>query len=71
MTEVQGMAGQDVVLQDAFRFDYAAGVDARGRFLGKPISTGARPHFVDKFAELGIILSQEVFAVAPDRQPAP
>ena len=71
VTEVQGMEGQSVVLQDAFLFDYAAGVDPRGRFLGKPIPTGARPHFTDKFIELGISLSPEVFRMPPDRQPSP
>ena len=54
VTEVQGMEGQTVTLQDAFVFDYAAGVDAGGRFLGKPIPTGVRPRFTDKFIELGI-----------------
>jgi pilus assembly protein CpaF len=67
VTEVQGMEGQDVILQDAFLFDYAAGVDASGRFLGKPIPTGTRPHFTDKFTELGISLSPEVFSPPPNR----
>lgn len=62
VTEVQGMEGDVVTLQDAFVFDYAAGVDASGRFLGKPISTGVRPRFVDRFADLGITLSPSVFA---------
>ena len=37
VTEVQGMEGETVTLQDAFLFDYSAGVDADGRFLGKPV----------------------------------
>jgi pilus assembly protein CpaF len=61
VTEVQGMEGQTVTLQDAFVFDYAAGVDAKGRFLGKPVPTGIRPRFTDKFIELGIPLSPRVF----------
>jgi pilus assembly protein CpaF len=65
VTEVQGMEGQTVTLQDAFLFDYSAGVDAAGTFLGKPVPTGVRPRFTDKFAELGIILSPSVFAPAP------
>ena len=48
------MEGDIVTLQDAFVFDYCAGVDANGRFLGKPIPTGVRPRFTDRFAELGI-----------------
>jgi pilus assembly protein CpaF len=66
VTEVQGMEGETVTLQDAFLFDYSAGVDAHGKFLGKPVPTGVRPRFTDKFDDLGITLSPRVFgAVEP------
>jgi pilus assembly protein CpaF len=66
VTEVQGMEGDTVTLQDAFLFDYSAGVDAHGTFLGKPVPTGVRPRFTDKFDDLGITLSPRVFgAVEP------
>jgi len=66
VTEVQGMEGETVTLQDAFLFDYSAGVDAHGTFLGKPVPTGVRPRFTDKFDDLGIKLSPRVFgAVEP------
>jgi pilus assembly protein CpaF len=66
VTEVQGMEGETVTLQDAFLFDYSAGVDAHGRFLGKPVPTGVRPRFTDKFDDLGITISPRVFgAVEP------
>src|SRR5687767_2362590 len=61
VTEVQGMEGETVTLQDAFLFDYSAGVDAHGKFLGKPVPTGVRPRFTDKFDDLGIRLSPRVF----------
>ncbi|TPV51988.1 CpaF family protein [Pseudarthrobacter phenanthrenivorans] len=61
VTEVQGMEGDIVTLQDAFLFDYSAGMDAQGRFLGKPVATGIRPRFLDRFAELGIAVSPAVF----------
>jgi len=64
VTEVQGMEGETVTLQDAFLFDYSAGVDAAGKFLGKPVPTGVRPRFTDRFDELGITLSPRVFGVA-------
>jgi len=67
VTEVQGMEGQTVTLQDAFVFDFAAGVDASGRFLGKPVPTGVRPRFTDKFEELGIKLSPRVFGALDSR----
>ncbi|RJU02676.1 CpaF family protein [Arthrobacter frigidicola] len=62
VTEVQGMEGEVVTLQDAFLFDYSAGMDQQGRFLGKPIATGVRPRFLDRFEELGIHVSPNVFA---------
>ncbi|HEX9087835.1 MAG TPA: CpaF family protein [Arthrobacter sp.] len=67
VTEVQGMEGDIVTLQDAFVFDYSAGIDADGRFLGKPVSTGVRPKFTDKFDDLGIKLSPSVFGTPPAR----
>ncbi|MFI7496135.1 CpaF family protein [Kocuria sp. M4R2S49] len=63
ITEVQGMEGEIVTLQDAFIFDYSAGVDASGRFLGKAIPTGVRPRFIDRFEDLGIQVSPKLFEV--------
>ncbi len=67
ITEVQGMEGDIVTLQDAFVFDYSAGVDSQGRFLGKPVPTGVRPRFTDRFIELGIQISPTVFGAHPVR----
>ncbi|MCM3688703.1 CpaF family protein [Kocuria rosea] len=62
ITEVQGMEGETVTLQDAFVFDWDAGVDPRtGRFRGTTKSTGVRPRFVDKFEDYGIKLHPSVF----------
>ncbi len=60
-----------MTLQDAFLFDYSAGLDAGGRFLGKPVPTGVRPRFTDRFAELGITLSPRCLRPArpPGRHP--
>jgi pilus assembly protein CpaF len=67
ITEVQGMEGDVVTLQDAFVFDYSAGIDSNGRFLGKPIPTGVRPRFTDRFEELGIRISPAVFGAQGPR----
>ncbi|QOD02405.1 CpaF family protein [Pseudarthrobacter sp. BIM B-2242] len=64
VTEVQGMEGEVVTLQDAFVFDYSAGMDDEGRFLGKPVSTGIRPRFLDRLSDHGIFVSPEVFGSA-------
>ncbi len=61
ITEVQGMEGEVVTLQDAFVFDFAAGVDEQGKFLGNAVATGVRPRFADHFQDLGIPLSPTIF----------
>jgi len=66
VTEVQGMESDVVILQDAFLFDYAAGVDELGRFRGHAVPTGVRPRFVERLHELGIDLPASSFA-PPDR----
>ncbi|GAA3328588.1 CpaF family protein [Paeniglutamicibacter sulfureus] len=64
LTEVQGMEGEVVTLQDAFLFDYSAGMDAQGRFLGKPVPTGVRPRFLDHFHEVGVKLPPGIFGAS-------
>src|SRR5687768_1872707 len=54
VTEVQGMEGDVITLQDVFLFDYSAGVDERGRFRGHLKATGVRPKFTEKLQDLGI-----------------
>jgi pilus assembly protein CpaF len=65
VTEVLGMEGDTVTLQDAFLFDYSQGLDDFGRFRGEIRPTGIRPRFTDRFVELGIPLDQRVFAMEP------
>lgn len=61
ITEVQGMEGDVITLQDIFLFDYSMGIDEHGRFRGHLKATGVRPKFAEKLADLGIRLGQEVF----------
>ena len=61
VTEVLGMEGETVVLQDAFAFDFSAGLDEHGRFRGSASATGLRPRFLDKFDNLGIPYSMDMF----------
>jgi pilus assembly protein CpaF len=65
VTEVQGMEGDVITLQDVFMFDYSAGVDERGRFRGHLQATGVRPKFTEKLQDLGIRLGPEVFQPEP------
>jgi len=61
VTEVEGMEGDVVTLQDVFLFDYAAGIAPNGRFLGSARPTGLRPRFADRLAENGVELPNSVF----------
>ncbi len=64
LTEVVGMEGQTVTLQDIYTFDFSAGVSADGKFLGKVQPTGLRPLFLQKFNDLGIKLSPGIFGTS-------
>jgi pilus assembly protein CpaF len=61
ITEVEGMESDVITLQDLFTFDYAAGRDENGRFLGVLRSTGLRPKFTEHLHDLGIELPQNMF----------
>src|SRR3954468_19483202 len=63
ITEVQGMEGDVITLQDVFLFDFAMGVDATGRYRGHLKSTGIRPSFGEKLADMGLPLKAELFEV--------
>ena len=65
ITEIDGMEGQVITLQDIFLFDYSAGIGADGRFLGSAKPTGLRPRFSDRLADVGISLPPGTFG-SPD-----
>jgi pilus assembly protein CpaF len=61
ISEVIGMEGEIITMQDLFTFDYAAGRDEQGRFRGGLISTGIRPKFTQDLADVGIELPLHLF----------
>src|SRR5262252_8308940 len=61
ITEVEGMEGDIITLQDVFLFDFHAGVDEQGRHRGTLRSTGLRPRFIDTLADHGISLPPGLF----------
>lgn len=65
VSEVEGMEGDTLVLQDIFYFDYSMGVDDSGRFLGHLKSTGLRPKFSKRLEEQGIALPASLFELEP------
>ena len=62
ITEVQGMEGDVIVMQDIFVFEQTAVVE--GKIEGKLRPTGIRPKFVEKFEAAGIHLPPNVFGSA-------
>ena len=65
ITEVEGMEGDIITLQDLFLFDFGMGVDEHGRFLGRLKATGIRPTFSEKLADFGIKLPPDLFDPEP------
>ncbi len=62
VTEVVGMEGEVITLQDLFLFDFNAGVDEDGKFRGHLKATGLAPAFLDKLAERGVFVDPNLFA---------
>ncbi|WP_243296987.1 CpaF family protein [Bacillus litorisediminis] len=60
VTEVQGLEGDVIVLQDIFTFQQD-GVDENGKILGRLIPTGVRPKFYEQLETSGIHIPVSVF----------
>ena len=67
VTEVLGMSGDVIALQDLFLFDFKAGMDPAGKFLGDLKPTGLRPKFLDKLEEKGVKVSPDTLTT-PDEK---
>ena len=61
ITEVVGMEGDVVTLQDIFIFK-TKGKDERGRIIGDIVPTGIKPKFMEKLSDSGIYLPQDIFS---------
>lgn len=63
ITEIQGMEGENVVLQDVFLYKTPGhtGVQPSTEGGGQLEPTGLRPKFAERFAEQGVRLSSDVF----------
>ncbi|MBS4032429.1 MAG: CpaF family protein [Clostridiales bacterium] len=63
ITEVQGMEGEVIVLQDLFIFEQS-GIDENGKIMGRYRSTGIRPKFIKQLQDAGIELPAVMFSSA-------
>jgi pilus assembly protein CpaF len=59
ITEVQGMEGDVIVMQDVFVFEQTGVVE--GKIQGRLKPTGIRPKFIEKFEVMGINLPPGLF----------
>ena len=62
ITEVTGMEGDTITLQDLFLYDHSMGFDDNGRSLGMLKPTGIRPHVADRLRAQGVELEAEWFS---------
>jgi pilus assembly protein CpaF len=62
ITEVVGMEGDVITLQDLFLFDHTMGTDPSGRTMGMLRSTGLRPMFLEKLQSSGVRVDPGMFA---------
>jgi pilus assembly protein CpaF len=60
VSEVVGLEGQVVTMQDLFRFQHQ-GIDANGRVLGRISATGIQPTFLERLEEVGVTFPAEMF----------
>ncbi len=60
ISEVQGMEGDTIILQDIFLFE-TSGVDPDGKIMGRFKSTGFVPKFVEELRAHRIDVPQEIF----------
>ena len=60
ITEVQGMEGDVIVLQDIFSYKQQ-GVDENGKIIGRLTPTGVRPKFYERLEASGIHIPANVF----------
>ncbi|MDP9443234.1 MAG: CpaF family protein [Actinomycetota bacterium] len=62
VTEVVGMEGDIITLQDIFTYDHTLGFDEHGRSLGRLRSMGLRPRFLDKIQHHNVRVDPMLFA---------
>lgn len=62
ITEIVGMEGDVVSLQDIFVYETSGKVDSNGKFKGEFKATGILPKCVDKIRENGVVINNDWFA---------
>ena len=60
ITEVQGMEGDVITMQDIFKFE-PTGMSPEGKVMGQFVATGLRPGFLDRLQTHGANLNTAIF----------
>ena len=63
VTEIQGLEGDTILLQDLFAYRTRPGAD--GKPVGELVSTGLRPKFIERLDEKGVEVPAKIFQSAP------
>ncbi len=67
ITEIVGLEGQQVVMQDIFEFQQS-GIDEKGRVTGKFVPTGAMPTFFEHLKSRGLEIDPRIFDPALEEE---
>jgi pilus assembly protein CpaF len=67
ISEVSGMEGEVITLQDLFLFDFHQGVDEQGRYRGSLRGTGLRPAFLERLVDRGVPIPPGIFTADAPR----
>ncbi len=67
ITEVVGMQGETVTLQEIFRFK-ETGFDKNRRIIGTFQAMGMIPTFIEKLEQKGVVIPREIFSNEPPKQ---
>ena len=67
ITEVTGMEGETITMQDIFLFE-SEGADKEGKIIGQFKPTGIRPKILDRMFAMGLPLPQEILTLFPDHR---
>jgi pilus assembly protein CpaF len=68
ITEVVGMEGETITMQEIFRFDPKGADPGTGKIVGEFALTGIRPKIIDRLFDMGIPLPPRLGQVFPDRR---
>jgi pilus assembly protein CpaF len=65
VTEVLGMEGDVVTMQNLFTFDHRAGYNENGQHMGVLSWSGLRPRLLDTLADAGVPVPVSMFEGKP------